>query len=192
MYPKRNKTRSLSSLRLTVIKSTLAPQDSSKTLETHFLSRTLSSLFYENDSNSINELQEMSLNMNVTFKGIIISVSAFSSLPILARFFKGRKKELGGWSRKTKVSLEIGNEYIRETNTETGQVLAIIMVQDMKFALTKFGKRYADLLLQARYNAKQLDSTICSPLVSSLQYEALGQIINKKKSAFMKFTQVLN
>lgn len=87
-------------------------------------------------------LAEYSRDMNVEFKGNLFSVSEFSQLSDVKRLFSLKKHEFGTWSRKTKIRFEIGKRYARETCVESEKILAIILVQDMKFGLTKMGKRY--------------------------------------------------
>ena len=82
-----------------------------------------------------------------SFRGNIISVSDYSNLSTFDKFVRSKQLQLGVWlglgvncrSKKTPVQLEIGNDFVIETRIEDNQVLSMIAVEDMKFALTSLG-----------------------------------------------------
>ncbi|KAJ3310334.1 hypothetical protein HDV04_005085 [Boothiomyces sp. JEL0838] len=78
---------------------------------------------------------DSTLQDDILFKGKIISVSAYHELGQIQKIMSTKKYETGYWTRKVSVYLEIGKKYIRELSLDDATVLAVIPIQDMKFAL---------------------------------------------------------
>ena len=112
-------TRSLSTLKVAVPNHELSRKLSTSTAYSGGValeSKSFSTIFNQQQhSKSWTDIQnqqslfnDFAQDMNVIFKGDIHSVSAFQHLSSIQKAFSFKKLELGSWSKKVKVALEIG------------------------------------------------------------------------------------
>ncbi|KAJ3323924.1 hypothetical protein HDV06_000900 [Boothiomyces sp. JEL0866] len=158
--------------------------DAFKHGKTHFFNKgdsssTLTKSLSKRFSLDILPYFDSTVQEDILFKGKIISVSAYDELGQLQKIMSARKYETGYWTRKVSVYLEIGKKYIRELSLDNSTVLAVIPIQDMKFALvTSKNSKRCQFSIHGELPESKRVYEVCSSSELNVWYHQLSNAKN--------------